>query len=447
MVLIGERPYLIPVAAGSQAFYLAPPFLICFMLHQKLMNEPFIRAISRNVLPLTLLYFAALFLILAAVISGISALIYLQASTYIPGGVMQDIVAGMLVPVIASLALLIAVAAALSWFLGSLIARRAQAIEQLRLYKQLLNISPDSIYLHDMQGKCLYGNDAALKLGDIAYGTSRDAWQLKDAVMLTALDAARIKQVSEKGEMTFEASQVRKDGSTGLVEVHSRMVQAVTGKLVISSARDITERKKIEEELKHSSGKIQKAMEGTIQSMALTSETRDPYTAGHQNRVARLACAIAVEMGLPEHRVEGIRVSGTLHDIGKIYVPAEILSKPGKLRPNEINLLKDHAEVGYELLRNIEFPWPVAEIVYQHHERLDGSGYPRGLKGDEIQLEARIMCVADVVEAMASHRPYRPAYSIEKALLEIIQKKGIIYDSQVVDACMGLFNEKGYKLE
>jgi putative nucleotidyltransferase with HDIG domain/PAS domain S-box-containing protein len=301
--------------------------------------------------------------------------------------------------------------------------------------------------LHDIQGKCLYANEAALKLGDITYGTSKDAWQLKDAVMLTALDGARIKQVLEKGDLTFEASQVRKDGSTGLVEVHSRVVQPVTDKLVISSARDITERKKIEEELRHSSEKIEKAMEGTIQSMARTTETRDPYTAGHQNRVARLACAIAAEMGLPAQRIEGIRVSGTLHDIGKIYVPAEILSKPGKLRPNEINLLKDHAEVGYELLRNIEFPWPVAEIVYQHHERLDGSGYPRGLKGEEIQLEARIMCVADVVEAMASHRPYRPAFSIEKALLEIIQKKGVTYDSQVVDACMSLFNEKNYKLE
>ena len=411
------------------------------------MSEPIIKAISRNALPVALLYFAALFLVMVAVISGISALIYLQASSYLPGGVTQDIVNGMLVPVTASLALLVVISGVVSWFLGSLIARRTQAVAQLRLYTQLLNISPDSIYLHDTRGKCLYANEAALKLGDIAYGTSQDVWRLKDAVSMTALDGARIKQVLEKGEMIFETSQVRKDGSTGLVEVHSRVVQPATNKLVISSARDITERKKIEEELRHSSEKIEKAMEGTIQAMALTTETRDPYTAGHQNRVARLACAIASEMGLPAQRVEGIRVSGTLHDIGKIYVPAEILSKPGKLRPNEINLLKDHAEVGYELLRNVEFPWPVAEIVYQHHERMDGSGYPRGLKGEEICLEARIMCVADVVEAMASHRPYRPAFSIEKALLEIIQKKGVIYDSQVVDACMNLFNEKNYRLE
>lgn len=411
------------------------------------MHEPVIKAVSRNALPLALLYFAALFLALVAIISGISALIYFQASSYIPAGAMQAVVNGMLVPVIASLALLVAISVVVSWFLGSLIARRSQAMAQLRVYTQLLNISPDSIYLHDIKGKCLYANEAALKLGDITYGTSEDAWQIKDAVMLTALDGVRIKQVLEKGDLTFEAAQVRKDGSTGLVEVHSRVVQPAMDKLVISSARDITERKKIEEELRHSSEKIEKAMEGTIQSMALTSETRDPYTAGHQNRVARLACAIAAEMGLPAQQIEGIRVSGTLHDIGKIFVPAEILSKPGKLRPNELNLLKDHAEVGYELLRNIEFPWPVAEIVYQHHERLDGSGYPRGLKGDDIRLEARIMCVADVVEAMASHRPYRAAFTIEKALLEILQKKGLIYDSRVVDACMCLFNEKNYRLE
>lgn len=411
------------------------------------MHEPVIKAVSRNALPLALLYFAALFLALVAIISGISALIYFQASSYIPAGAMQAVVNGMLVPVIASLALLVAISVVISWFLGSLIARRSQAMAQLRVYTQLLNISPDSIYLHDIKGKCLYANEAALKLGDITYGTSEDAWQIKDAVMLTALDGVRIKQVLEKGDLTFEAAQVRKDGSTGLVEVHSRVVQPAMDKLVISSARDITERKKIEEELRHSSEKIEKAMEGTIQSMALTSETRDPYTAGHQNRVARLACAIAAEMGLPAQQIEGIRVSGTLHDIGKIFVPAEILSKPGKLRPNELNLLKDHAEVGYELLRNIEFPWPVAEIVYQHHERLDGSGYPRGLKGDDIRLEARIMCVADVVEAMASHRPYRAAFTIEKALLEILQKKGLIYDSRVVDACMCLFNEKNYRLE
>jgi PAS domain-containing protein len=180
------------------------------------MHEPVIKAVSRNALPLALLYFAALFLALVAIISGISALIYFQASSYIPAGAMQAVVNGMLVPVIASLALLVAISVVVSWFLGSLIARRSQAMAQLRVYTQLLNISPDSIYLHDIKGKCLYANEAALKLGDITYGTSEDAWQIKDAVMLTALDGVRIKQVLEKGDLTFEAAQVRKDGSTGL---------------------------------------------------------------------------------------------------------------------------------------------------------------------------------------------------------------------------------------
>jgi PAS domain S-box-containing protein/putative nucleotidyltransferase with HDIG domain len=411
------------------------------------MRDPFIKDISRSSQPLAVLYFAAIFFALLAVLSGVSVLIYMQASSLLQGSVMQSAASGLLVPVLAALGLMVAASAAVSWFLGMLITRRSQSLEQLKLYSQLLDISPDAVFLHDTLGKCLYANEAAAGLGDITQSASGEAWRQNKAVMLSALDAPRIRELLDRGETTFEAAQVRKDGSTGMVEVHSRVIMQGSKKLIFSSARDVTERKKIEQELLHSSEKLQKAMEGTIQSMALTSEMRDPYTAGHQNRVSRLACAIAGEMGLPADQIEGIRVSGTLHDIGKIYVPAEILSKPGKLRPNEINLLKDHADVGYELLRNIEFPWPVAEIVYQHHERLDGSGYPRGLKGEEICLEARIMGVADVVEAMASHRPYRPAFSIEKAMLEILQKKGVYYDPQVADACMRLINERQYKLE
>jgi len=160
--------------------------------------------------------------------------------------------------------------------------------------------------------------------------------------------------------------------------------------------------------------------------------------------VAKLACAIGKELGLSEDQIEGIRVAGILHDIGKIYVPAEILSKPGRLKKTEFNLIQDHAEVGYDILKTVEFPWPVAQIVLQHHERMDGSGYPRGLSGKDFLLEAAIMGVADVVEAMASHRPYRPAFSIDKALLEILQKKGILYYPEVVDSCLRLFNEKEF---
>jgi putative nucleotidyltransferase with HDIG domain len=174
-------------------------------------------------------------------------------------------------------------------------------------------------------------------------------------------------------------------------------------------------------------------------------ETRDPYTAGHQLRSADLARAIATEMGLPSENIEGIRIAGSIHDIGKLSIPAEILSKPTKLSEIEFALIKEHAHKGYEMLKDVESPWPLAEIVYQHHERMDGSGYPRNLKGEEICMEARILTVVDVVEAMASHRPYRPALGIDKALEEIEKNSGIIYDKTVADACLKLFKEKGYR--
>jgi putative nucleotidyltransferase with HDIG domain len=174
---------------------------------------------------------------------------------------------------------------------------------------------------------------------------------------------------------------------------------------------------------------------------------RDPYTAGHQERVAHLACAIAGKIGLSEERVEGLRVAGLLHDVGKVSVPAEILSKPMTLTPAEFDLIKAHPQTGYEILKGIDFSWPVAEIVLEHHERLDGSGYPRGLKGEAISLEAKILAVADIVEAMSSHRPYRAALGTDKALEAITKDKGTLYDPGVVDACVELFAEGKVALE
>jgi len=193
--------------------------------------------------------------------------------------------------------------------------------------------------------------------------------------------------------------------------------------------------------------KLQKSLESTANSLASAVEIRDPYTSGHQKRVTKLACAIATDMGLTNDQVEGIRITGLLHDIGKISVPAEILSKPGRLTDIEFNLIKNHPQTGYEILKNIEFPWPVAQIVLQHHERMDGSGYPQGLKGKETMLAAKILAVADVMEAMASHRPYRPALGIEAALEEIAKNKGILYDPKVVDVCVKLFIKKGFNFE
>lgn len=193
--------------------------------------------------------------------------------------------------------------------------------------------------------------------------------------------------------------------------------------------------------------RVQAMMQQTVETIAAILEMRDPYTAGHQRGVTRLACAIAAEMGLDADRIAGLHAAGFLHDIGKIVVPAEILNRPGPLNQYEFNIIKTHSQVGCDILRNIDFPWPVAAIVLQHHERLDGSGYPAGLTGSDICPEARILALADVVEAMASHRPYRPSLGIGEALAEITRNKGTLYDPEVAEACITLFKEKGFKFD
>jgi len=209
---------------------------------------------------------------------------------------------------------------------------------------------------------------------------------------------------------------------------------------------ELEEKDKIsEQKLRQSYQKLQKTMEGAIDTIAKIVETKDPYTSGHQQRVSKLAITIARKMKLPQEKIEGIRVSSLVHDVGKISIPAEILNKPIKLTEIEFNLIKDHSQVGYDILKSIEFPWPIEKIVLQHHERLDGSGYPRGLKGEDIIIEARIIGVADVVEAMSSHRPYRPALGIDAALEEISKNRGIFYDPEVVDICIKLVREKGFE--
>jgi len=209
--------------------------------------------------------------------------------------------------------------------------------------------------------------------------------------------------------------------------------------------RDITDRKLAEKELQNSFRQTQKTLTAVTLAMARTVEIRDPYTAGHQRRVAELACAIAGKMTFSDYEVRGIRTAALIHDIGKLSVPAEILSKPGRLTGTEFDMIKTHPQVGYEILKGIEFPWPVAQVVYQHHERMDGSGYPQGLAGSDIVMEARIIGVADVIEAMASHRPYRPALGIDKALEEISKKKGVAYDAHVAEAALKLFKENAFK--
>ncbi len=235
-----------------------------------------------------------------------------------------------------------------------------------------------------------------------------------------------------------------------LLSLHSELeslVEKRTAELVESNKllkSEIENRKQIQLELEQSFANLKKVTDATIQAIALTVEKRDPYTSGHQRRVAKLTRAIAETIGLSEDQIEGTHVAASIHDIGKISLPAEILSKPIQLSEIEISLIQAHAQAGYDILKGLDFPWPIADIIIQHHERMDGSGYPRGLSGDRISIEARIIGVADVVETMSSHRPYRPSMGIEKALEEITLNSGTLYDSQVVDACLNIFNGKGF---
>ncbi|HZW25014.1 MAG TPA: HD domain-containing phosphohydrolase [Gallionella sp.] len=197
--------------------------------------------------------------------------------------------------------------------------------------------------------------------------------------------------------------------------------------------------------LRESETRLKSVLLESIQAIAATVEMRDPYTAGHQRMVAEIAAAIAHELGLPEGRIEALRLASVVHDVGKVKVPSEILSKPGKLSEIEYTLIKQHPQDGWDILKEIAFPWPIAQFVLQHHERLDGSGYPFGLRGNDILLEARIICVADVIEAMASHRLYRAGLGIKAALAEIAGKRGILYDPDVADAAIRIFKDRKFQ--
>ena len=238
-----------------------------------------------------------------------------------------------------------------------------------------------------------------------------------------------------------------KDGKKIHVTIDDVLEYDREGKIasIRTTMLDISDRKKMEEEREKSFRQLKKAFEETITALASAVETRDLYTAGHQRRVTQLACAMAKEMELPDDQIDAIRMAGLIHDIGKISVPAEILGKPSKLTTIEMDLIKTHPKVGYDILKNVGFPWPVAKIVLQHHERINGSGYPQGLKEKDILLETKILSVADVVEAMASYRPYREALGIDAALEEISKNRGKLYDPRVVDICLKLFKEKRFK--
>jgi PAS domain S-box-containing protein len=331
---------------------------------------------------------------------------------------------------------------------------RKRAEEALResekKYRNILENIEDGYFEVDTAGNFTFFNDSTCRIlgysaDELKGMNNREYTDDKNAKKIFKV----FNEVYRTGISTkiFDWELIRKDGSKCFVET---VVSLITDSNKVKTgfrgiARDISERKRSEEELDNSFKQLRVALGGTIQALAVAVETRDPYTAGHQKRVADLSRAIATEMGLDINRTDGLRMAGVIHDLGKMAVPAEILSKPSRLSAIEYNLIKIHPQAGYDILKDVEFPWPIAQIVLQHHERLDGSGYPDGLKGDEILLEARIIAVADVVEAIASNRPYRPGLGMEKALGEITQNRGILYDPAAVDACLRLFSEKGYK--
>ncbi|MDI6848394.1 MAG: PAS domain S-box protein [Candidatus Saccharicenans sp.] len=245
-------------------------------------------------------------------------------------------------------------------------------------------------------------------------------------------------------EKRFEIGLKHKSGRRVVVEIEVNLVSYDGAPAEIVVMHDITARKEMEAFQVGALAKIRAAFGATIKVLNNLVEAKDPYTGGHQKRVAELARTIATEMKLSAEQIDGLRLAAEIHDIGKIIVPSEILSKPGRISESEWGLVKNHVKIGYELLKDIEFPWPVAEIIYQHHERLNGSGYPRGLRGEQIMIEARILAVADAVEAMSSHRPYREAHSIEETMDEIERNSGILYDREVARVCLELFKQKGY---
>lgn len=297
-------------------------------------------------------------------------------------------------------------------------------------FRNIISSNADAIVILSPACKVLYVNPAGLSLFGKAEADFKMPFCLPPKVG------------GEPVEM-----EVAHDGAVRIAEVRFVETKWEGNTAFLASLRDVTQRKQMERELENNLLQLQTTIRGTIQAMASAVEKRDPYTAGHQQRVADLSKAIAEALNLPEEQIQGLYLAALIHDVGKISIPAEILTKPGGLTELEMMLIQTHSQSGYEILKEIPFPWPIAEIVLQHHEKIDGSGYPKGLAGHQILMEAKILSVADVVEAMASHRPYRPAVGITAALEEIEKKKGIHFDEEAVDACLSLFARNAFQLQ
>jgi PAS domain S-box-containing protein len=319
-------------------------------------------------------------------------------------------------------------------------------------FRQLAENIREVLFLVDRtDGRTLYVSPAY----EAIWLQSRSAVYANPAAWMAAIhpeDLAGVQHAvataRSTGNMNHEYRIVHPDGTVRWIKGRTFPILDETQRpyRLAGIAEDITDRKCSEAEIQRQVAQLKRATYSTIDVIRTMSEMRDPYTHGHEHRVGLIAAAIAEEMGLEPSRIEGIRIAGFLHDLGKIRVPAEILAKPNQLTEEEFNLVKVHPQASYEILKPLEFPWPVAEIARQHHERLDGSGYPQGLKDREILLEAKILAVADTVEAVASHRPYRPGLGVTAALAEIEAGRGKLFEPLVVDACLRLFRQRGYQL-
>jgi len=308
-------------------------------------------------------------------------------------------------------------------------------------YRLLFENSLDGIYRTTFEGKYIDANPSLVKM--LGYDCKEELLAIDIPTQLYIKKEDR--PAANKRNKIFETQLKKKDGSIITVEINSRVIYK-NGKPVYYEGivRDITQRKITEGKLNESYQKLRKTLNDIINTLASIIETRDPYTSGHQKRVASLATSIAKEMGLNNDKIESIKIAALIHDIGKINLPTSILTRPGRLSEIEYDMIKTHVQLGHDMISRVEFPWPIADIILQHHERIDGSGYPNGLKGKHIILEARILSVADVVEAMASHRPYRPSLGMDKALEEINSGRGKLYDPEVVDACTKLIRNKKF---
>ncbi|MDD4896821.1 MAG: PAS domain S-box protein [Atribacterota bacterium] len=322
--------------------------------------------------------------------------------------------------------------------------KRRQAEESLRKSDERFRVafknSPVVVWSQDkeLRYNWIYNPNPGFSPEEVLGRKDEELLPFDDARVLTEIK----QKVLETGKGSIAEVRTTIKGKPFFYQLVTEPLRDAQGNLIgiTCASIDISEFREIQK-------KLEKALDKTIETMSKIVDTRDPYTSGHQSRVSQLATRIALELNLSPEKVKAIRVAALIHDIGKVGIPSEILTKPSKLTDIEFSLIKAHSQMGYDILKDIDFPYPVAPIILQHHERINGSGYPNGIKGDEILLEAKIVGVADVVEAMSSHRPYRAALGVDIALDEIVKNKGILYDSEIVDVCVKLFKEKGFRFE